>query len=236
MKSLSKIGCLSVFFLASSMGRVSAGETPAAAPERKSIAILNASSLGEKEVEECRAHVERQLNVPVRAFAAQLSAGSTALVDTASALIPKKGANDVFLIALVEATNALSAHQAFLPSNGVAVVNVAGVRTNDMAVTTRRVKQMIMRDAAFLAGLPPTPDPHCVTRRYKSLADLDSMGLNFSPPWQMKFKDEAAKKGLMPVRTREDLIKRRKAAAEKMKDMAPPAPPVPPAAPVPPKP
>jgi hypothetical protein len=228
MNSHLKIGCVSALFLASSLVGARAVDTAPATPERKCIAILNASTLGAKDVEECRAHAQRQLNVPVRAFEAQTAAVSTALVDSARALLPQKGSNDVFLIALIEATNALSSHQAFLPKEGVAVVNVAGLRTNDAVVTSRRVKQMIMRNAAFLAGLPPTPDPHCATRQYKSLADLDTMGLNFSPPWQMKFKDEAAKRGLTPVRTREDIMKLRR---EKMNGVTPPAPPAPPAMP-----
>jgi predicted Zn-dependent protease len=230
MNSLSKIGCLSVLFLTSTLRGAEAEDTPVATPERKCIAILNASSLGAKDVEDCRAHAQRQLNVTVRAFNAPVTATSTALVDIARTLIPKKAVNDVFLIALVEATNAPATHQAFLPSNGVAVVNVAALRTNDATVTCQRVKRMIMRNAAFLAGLPPTPDVHCVTRRYKSLADLDTMGGNFSPPWQMKFRDEAAKRGLEPVRTREDMLKRRKATLEKTKGMTPPPPPAPPAA------
>ncbi|MFA7368455.1 MAG: hypothetical protein WC334_02305, partial [Kiritimatiellales bacterium] len=51
----------------------------------------------------------------------------------------------------------------------------------------------------FSFGLPPTPDPFCVTRDYNSLEDLDSMGRNFSPPWQGRFAEEAAKRGLVPV-------------------------------------
>jgi len=53
-----------------------------------------------------------------------------------------------------------------------------------------------MRAAAFVFELPPTPDPFSVTRDYRSLEDLDRMGRNFSPPWQGRFADEAAKRGL----------------------------------------
>ncbi|MEI7851979.1 MAG: hypothetical protein WCH86_09115, partial [Kiritimatiellales bacterium] len=60
----------------------------------------------------------------------------------------------------------------------------------------RRVERQVMRAAAFSFGLEPTPDPFCVTRDYDSLEDLDTMGRNFSPPWQGRFAEEALKRGL----------------------------------------
>jgi len=56
-----------------------------------------------------------------------------------------------------------------------------------------------MRAAAFLFEMPPTPDPFCVTRDYRSLEDLDRMGRNYSPPWQGRFAKEAASRGLEPL-------------------------------------
>jgi predicted Zn-dependent protease len=79
----------------------------------------------------------------------------------------------------------------------VAIINTQPLYTDDAEKFARRLERQVMRAAAFSFGLTPTPDPFCVTRDYSSLEDLDSMGRNFSPPWQGRFAEEATKRGFI---------------------------------------
>lgn len=89
-----------------------------------------------------------------------------------------------------------SQHQMVYPEKGIALVNLQPLYTDDAEKFARRAERMVMRSAAFAFGMEPTPDPYCVTRDYTSLEDLDRMGRNYSPPWQGRFAQEAADRGL----------------------------------------
>ena len=79
------------------------------------------------------------------------------------------------------------------------MINAQPLYTDDAEVFARRIERQVMRAAAFVFDMPPTPDPFCVTRDYRSLEDLDRMGRNYSPPWMGRFAEEAAKRGLEPL-------------------------------------
>jgi hypothetical protein len=89
-------------------------------------------------------------------------------------------------------------HLAVYPEKSIALINAQPLYTADAEIFARRIERQVMRAAAFSFGLPPTPDPFCVTRDYSTLEDLDAMGRNFSPPWQGRFAEEAEKRGLIP--------------------------------------
>lgn len=171
-------------------------------PQERAIVLVNAAAVDAPLLERVRAFAERELHVAVRTLEKPKLAGkeNTAAGGINFQTLEKAAARgkpeaDVIRIVLAELPDE-GQHLAVFTERGVAIVNVQPLYTEDSEVFARRVERQVMRAAAFSVGLPPTPDPFCVTRDYRSLDDLDRMGRNFSPPWQGRFAEEAAKRGL----------------------------------------
>ncbi len=182
--------------------------------KEKAITIVNAAAVDAPLLERIRAYAEQELRVPVRALEKPDLAGKESfprhsLARASGWQAMEKAAQgiktdaDVTLIVLTGFNNE-SQHLAVYSNSHIAVVNVQPLYTDDAKKFGWRVERQVMRAAAFSFGLEPTPDPFCVTRDYDSLEDLDSMGRNFSPPWQGRFADEAAKRGLIAKETAGD--------------------------------
>lgn len=60
----------------------------------------------------------------------------------------------------------------------------------------RRLERVTMRSIGEILGMPEDPDPFCVMHPYHEVEQLDRMGRNFSPPWQLKFNEAAESVGL----------------------------------------
>ena len=165
------------------------------AQREKAITLINAAGLEAPLFERVRLFAEQELHVPV------LAKEQTDFVETEQFDAAKEAASklktdaDVALIVLTKIAGS-SRHLVVFPADGIAVVNVPPLAIDDSEKFARRVERQVMRAAAFSFGLEPTPDPFCVTRDYRSLEDLDTMGRNFSPPWQGRFANEAKKRGL----------------------------------------
>ena len=164
------------------------------APKEKTINVVNAGTVNAELLERVRAFAEKELRVPVRSEENASLAGKEDFFAIEKAAVSMKDENDVTYIVLTELES--EDHLQCYPESGVAVVNARPLRTEDAEKFARRIERMVMRAAAFCFELPPTPDPYCVTRDYRSLEDLDQMGKNYSPPWQARYAEEAAKRGL----------------------------------------
>ena len=169
------------------------------APQEKAITIVNAAAVDAPLLERLRAFAERELHVPVRTLEKPKLAGSKSFQALEKAVQRVKTDADVTLIVLAGFNNEPN-HLAVYSEQGIAIVNSLPLYTDDAEKFARRLERQVMRAAAFSFSLTPTPDPFCVTRDYSSLEDLDSMGRNFSPPWQGRFAEEAVKRGLRLVR------------------------------------
>lgn len=165
-----------------------------ATPKEKAIQLVNAQAVDAALLERVRAFAQTELHVPVRAEANLEFAATDRVATLKKMALMDKEEGDVTYIVL--GSLAGTEHLQCDPSSGVALVNVAPLRTDDSERFARRVERMVMRAAAFCVGLSPTPDPYCVTRNYRSLEDLDRMGCNYSPPWQARYAEEAARRGL----------------------------------------
>ena len=176
------------------------------AQQEKAITIVNAAAVDAPLLERVRAFAEQELHVPVRALEKPNLAGKESfprhsLARASGWQAMEKAAQsvktdaDVTLIVLTGFNNE-SQHLMVYSNRSIAVVNIQPLYTDDAEKFGRRVERQVMRAAAFSFGLEPTPDPFCVTRDYDSLEDLDTMGRNFSPPWQGRFAEEALKRGL----------------------------------------
>jgi hypothetical protein len=177
------------------MGLISAVIGCSKAPKEKAITIVNAAAVDASLLERVRSFAANELQVPVRILENPKLAGRENFQILERAAQRIKTDSDVVLIVLTGFNNQPQ-HLTIYPGTGIAAVNVQPLYTDNEEVFARRIERQVMRAAAFSLGLTPTPDPFCVTREYISLEDLDSMGRNFSPPWQGRFAEEAVKRGL----------------------------------------
>jgi predicted Zn-dependent protease len=166
------------------------------AQQEKAITIVNVATVDAPLLERIRAFAEQELHVPVRALEKPNLAGKESFQAMEKAARLVKTDADVTLIVLSGFNNEAQ-HLTVYTNSGIAVVNIQPLYTDDAEKFGRRVERQVMRAAAFSFGLEPTPDPFCVTRDYDSLEDLDTMGRNFSPPWQGRFGEEAGNRGLV---------------------------------------
>ncbi len=168
------------------------------APQEKTITLVNATAVDALQLERLRTFAESELHVPVRTVENPKLAGKKNFNALEKAARRSKTNAEVCLIVLAGFNGELR-HLAVYAKSGIALINTQPLYTADEETFARRIERQVMRAAAFSFGLPPTPDPFCVTRDYTSLEDLDSMGRNFSPPWQSRFAEEAEKRGLIPL-------------------------------------
>ena len=162
--------------------------------EEKTLTIVNAAAVDAAMLEQVRAFAEQELRVPVRVIENPKLAGLGDFQALEDAAGQAKHEKDVAYIVVAKMDG--DEHLKVDADRGIAIINARALYTADTKVFTGRIRRMVMRSAAFSLGLPPTPDPYCVTRDYRSLQDLDRMGNNYSPPWQDRFAKEAAKRGL----------------------------------------
>lgn len=185
-----------LFFLLIAFVFISTGCSQA--PQEKAITLVNASAVDAELLERVRLFAEDQLHVPVRTLEKPKLAGKESFQTLEKAALRVKTEADVELIVLA-GINGEENHLAVFEKDGVALINTQPLYTDEAETYARRIERQVMRAAAFTFGMPPTPDPFCVTRDYRSLEDLDRMGRNYSPPWMGRFADEAAQRGLKPV-------------------------------------
>ena len=178
------------------------------APEKKTITIVNAAAVDAPLLERVRVFAEKELRVPVRTLENPKLAGAKNFQQLEKTARRVKTAGDVTLIVLA-GMNHEPLHLGVYTNSGIALINAQILYTADSEKFARRIERQVMRAAAFSFGLTPTPDPFCVTRDYRSLEDLDTMGRNFSPPWQGRYAAEAVKRGLSPIDTKGERIKER---------------------------
>jgi hypothetical protein len=167
-------------------------------PQEKAITIVNAAAVDAQLLGRLQNFAEQELHVPVRTLEKPGLAGKESFQTLEKKARRIKTDADVTMIVLSGFNNEPQ-HLAVYTNSGIAVVNTLPLYTDDAEKFSRRMERQVMRAAAFTFGMEPTPDPFCVTRDYHSLEDLDSMGRNFSPPWQGRFAEEAAKRGLKTI-------------------------------------
>ena len=167
----------------------------AESPVTNCIAIVNAAGIDAATLEQIRAVAQKELSVTVRSSDSEALKGKTA-EEMTTKLIQNRKPGEVCTIAFISAAAFTNVVTGFDTNRQVAIINVKLLLTNDTNVYVHRLQRQVLRSAAFLFGLQPALDPFCVTRNYRSLADLDSMAIAFVPPWKEKFLTAARKRGL----------------------------------------
>jgi predicted Zn-dependent protease len=182
-----------LFVMVTLIGLSACSSVPVSA--EKALTIVNASGVDSSMLEQIQDFVGQQLQVPVRIVDDAALAEADRFQTLEAAAMEKRHELDVIYIVLAALDS--NQHLAVFEESRIALINTDALFTDDPKKFHRRIERQIMRAAAFCVGLPPTPDPFCVTRNYKSLEDLDKMGRNFSPPWQGRFADKAEELGLL---------------------------------------
>lgn len=189
--------CLLAAVLSVFLASCRSGEPPAGGESSKTVLIVNhADAIPAAMAGRVADYAREQLQVELRLLAA--GSGELGGLDAAIdwlADMPKRGPMNIVLASCPADEEHLRVDQ----GRGLAAVNTAALECEDPKVFARRVERMVMRSAGTLAGLGFDPDPFCVMHSYETLDDLDSMGRNFSPPWQLKFLRSANAMGLEPV-------------------------------------
>jgi predicted Zn-dependent protease len=165
----------------------------------KTVTLVNTGAADEAMLEQIRSFAQKELRVPVRITNEPELAGLTDFQALEIAARQTRQARDAAYIVVTKLDD--DRHLEVFEQSGIAIINARPLSGGGASaeIYQKRVQRMVMRAAAFVFGLEPTPDPYCVTRDYQSLEDLDRMGNNYSPPWQARYADEAAKRGLQPV-------------------------------------
>jgi len=186
--------CLLTALLSMFLASCRSGEPPAGGETSKAVLIVNhADALPAATAERVADYARDQLQVELRLV--QTGSGELSDLDAAIdwlATIPARGPMSIVLASCPSNDE----HALHDRERGLAAVNTAALECEDPEVFARRVERLVMRAAGTLAGLGFDPDPFCVMHSYETLEDLDSMGRNFSPPWQLKFLRAASAMGI----------------------------------------
>lgn len=167
------------------------------APE-KNIALLNLSGAVKEEImAHLKKYAERELRVKTEVVDEEMEEGLT-LKKSVQKIGSQKKYQHSLAIAFYFAPDE-SSHIRIATNKLVAVVNTAEVRCDEKEKFRQRLERLTMRSAGTMVGLGFDPDPHCVMHSYETVEDLDSMGRNFSPPWQAKFRKAAKEMGLETI-------------------------------------
>lgn len=174
----------------------------------KTIALANCGAATAGVLEQVRQFVEKELHVPVRCLDAK-AVEATDLEGCAKQLAALKGSGDVCIVGLTSSVKDASEHLRVEPTLSVAVVNAKAFVDADPGKTAERLRKATLRATAFLFGIRPSPDPRCVTHRYKTLEDFDGIGVNLCPPWQVQFEERAVERGLVVSKVSREQVQSR---------------------------
>ena len=162
----------------------------------KVIAIVNAAGLKPDVLQAIKQAAEKSLNVPFETVTiAPIQA--TNLVAVLPAAAAQKTERYPALVMLVNATTAVLNHASYDTNTAVSIVNVTAMATDKPDVLQTRLNKQVIRGTVFAFGLPPSRDPFCVSRDYKTTDDLDKAVTVLFPPWQWRFEQYAQQKGLV---------------------------------------
>lgn len=168
-------------------------EMPAAEP--KHIVLVNAAGIEKDMVDAVLNYAERELEIPVHARTNVALKATDSLLEMGRQIGGSKSAGEGCVIALVKARAEEARHAVIMTNECVVVLNITALQSEDNVKFTRRLQRWVLRGTAFLLGVGPDVDPHCVMIDYNTVDELDRLGMNFSPPWGVMVQEAAVKRG-----------------------------------------
>jgi hypothetical protein len=96
------------------------------------------------------------------------------------------------MVMLVNATTTVVSHASYNTNAAISIVNVTAMREANPDIVRARLQKQVIRGAVFAFGIPPSDDPLCVSRDYRTLEEFDMMPAVLFPPWQDRFETLAS--------------------------------------------
>jgi len=163
--------------------------------EEQKLTIFNTAGLDASTLELVRAHAEKELCIPVVSTNAAIP-NPQSLNEIGKQARKTLNLKDSCLIVLGIPTTSSVQHYEIMPGEQTAIINVRALSSTNSVKYLQRLQRLTLRTTAIIFGVGMDLDPHCVMHEYKTLDDLDLLGINFSPPWGAKFRQAAKAHGL----------------------------------------
>ncbi len=163
----------------------------------RGICVMDAAALSG--FADLQAYVKGNIPVPTRYESVTPAKGMTSdswMAKIASIRTPA----DAAVVALVELPGPV-----FLvadPDRHVTLVNVTALELKTAAKPAVRLGQQTLRGLGAAMGVGFQYDPHCVMQPIKTVADLDKLGGNFSPPALQQLMMALSTQGVVPLTSR----------------------------------
>lgn len=172
---------------------------PRAAPEgaRNPVVLVRAGELDEALLQRLRNWGQDQLAIAVPLAESLEVPDGASLEAVAEAASQRLAPEDLGAVVLYVAKGDVRHHGVLQPEHRVVVVNVNTMREGaDDEKLARRLERQVIRGIGLLMGLDLSPNPHSAMADYQSLEELDAIGRNLDPPWQLKLQERARDLGL----------------------------------------
>jgi hypothetical protein len=182
--------------LMAGVGCAGAEDAPVARKVHNPVALVKAGDLDDALLKRLRdwAQNEMALSVPL---AESLDVSAATLDQVADEAAKRVGESDLGYVVLFVSTNPVPHHGVYRPDQKVVVVNVNLMREGaDDEKFARRLERQVIRGIGVLLGLEWSPNPTSAMASYTTLEELDQIGRNLDPPWQLKMQQRARELGL----------------------------------------
>ncbi len=162
----------------------------------KGMALVRVGDISEDLLERVREFVQNNTAIPVRIRDTRSGEANT-LDDIGIIQGEEMKPEDVVLIVLAWPDEEHKVHAVYLYDERVAVVNARALdHPEDPDLYVRRVKRVVLRSAGVMFGVEAVPNPHSAMFPYRTLEELDAIGLNFDPPSLRRIQEAALEKGI----------------------------------------
>lgn len=177
-------------------GCAGADEAPAAGKVHNPVALVKAGAMDDALLQRLRDWAQNEMALPVP-LAESLEVSATTLDEVADEAAKRVGEADLGYVVLFVSTNPVPHHGVYRPEQKVVVVNVNLMREGaDDEKFARRLERQVIRGIGVLLGLEWSPNPTSAMAAYTTLEELDQIGRNLDPPWQLKMQQRARALGL----------------------------------------
>lgn len=168
----------------------------AAADKAHPVALMKAGPVDDALVERLKSWVENELALPCPLIE-HLDAANESLDEIAEAAAQRLGPEDLGVVVLYQSAGEVAHHGIYRPEQRVVVINVNAMKEGaDEEKTARRLERQVIRGIGVLMGLEWSPNPTSAMAPYTTLEELDQIGRNLDPPWQLKLHQRARELGV----------------------------------------
>lgn len=163
---------------------------------RNPVALTKVGEVSPELMDRLKQWVETELAIPLP-VAESLEVESGALDAVAEAAAKRLAAEDLGVVVLDALATTEEPNGIYRPEQRVVVINVTDMREGaDDETFARRLERQVIRGVGVLMGLEWSPNPESAMAHYETIEELDQMGRNLDPPWQVKLQERARELGV----------------------------------------